>query len=80
MVHSISPFSHDRSLIPYCRTKIYSYFLQVLLPHLADIFPSTVAQKAAFGPGASLIGNDTATKEGMEMERREAEMWGFVAA
>jgi len=54
--------------------------LQVLLPHLADLFPSAVAQKAAFGPGAYLLGGEDSEKEGIEMERREAEVWGFVAA
>lgn len=64
----------------YDRTKTYAYFLQVLLPHLPELFPSTAAQKAAFGPGAYLLQSEAAEKEGLEMERREAEVWGFVAA
>lgn len=62
------------------RAKTYAYFLQVLLPHLPELFPSTLAQRAAFGPGAYLLGGDTAEKEGLEMERREAEVWGLAAA
>lgn len=65
---------------PADRNKTYAYFLQILLPHLPELFPSTLAQKAAFGPGAYLLGSDGGEKEGMEMERREAEVWGFVAA
>ncbi|OCF78624.1 DNA topoisomerase 2-associated protein PAT1 [Kwoniella mangroviensis CBS 8886] len=61
-------------------SKTFTYFLHVLLPHLNDLFPSSVAQKAAFGPGAYLIGGDAVSdREGQEMERREAEVWGFVA-
>lgn len=33
-----------------------------------------------FGPGAYLVGNDEKDREGVEMERREAEVWGLVAA
>ncbi|WWC72563.1 uncharacterized protein I206_106525 [Kwoniella pini CBS 10737] len=62
-------------------TKTFTYFLHVLLPHLPDLFPSSLAQKAAFGPGAYLLGgeNPLAEREGLEMEKREAEVWGFVA-
>ena len=76
--------SIDRKLMMLKRTKTYAYFLQVLLPHLPELFPSTQAQKAAFGPGAYLLGPDgsaqVSEKEGMEIERREAEVWGFAAA
>jgi DNA topoisomerase 2-associated protein PAT1 len=61
------------------RNKTYAYFLQVLLPHLANLFPSSAAQKAAFGPAAYLVGGE-AEREGFEMERQEAEMWGLAAA
>lgn len=61
------------------RSKTYAYFLQALLPHLTELFPSSAAQKAAFGPGAYLTGGGTnLEREGMEMERREAEVWGFA--
>ncbi|WWC92252.1 uncharacterized protein L201_007206 [Kwoniella dendrophila CBS 6074] len=61
-------------------SKTFTYFLHVLLPHLPELFPSSVAQKAAFGPGAYLLGGDSISeKDGLEMERREAEVWGFVA-
>ncbi|WWC65060.1 uncharacterized protein I303_107674 [Kwoniella dejecticola CBS 10117] len=62
-------------------SKTFTYFLHVLLPHLPDLFPSSLAQKAAFGPGAYLLGGDNplAEREGLEMEKREAEVWGFVA-
>ncbi|KAK8850480.1 hypothetical protein IAR55_004398 [Kwoniella newhampshirensis] len=62
-------------------TKTFTYFLHVLLPHLPELFPSSVAQKAAFGPGAYLLGGDAiGEREAVEMERREAEVWGFAAA
>ncbi|WVQ95596.1 hypothetical protein IAU59_002693 [Kwoniella sp. CBS 9459] len=62
-------------------SKTFTYFLHVLLPHLPDLFPSSVAQKAAFGPGAYLLQGDAShEREGVEMERREAEVWGFAAA
>lgn len=38
-----------------------------------------MAQKSAFGPGAYLLNNDPG-KVNHEMERREAEVWGFAAA
>ncbi|KAK1923037.1 topoisomerase II-associated protein PAT1 [Papiliotrema laurentii] len=60
--------------------KTFAYFLQLLLPHLPELFPSSIAQKAVFGPGAYLVGNDEKDREGVEMERREAEVWGLVAA
>lgn len=66
--------------------KMFDYFLQIILPHLPELFPSTQAQKVAFGPGAYLIGADAAganqfnEKEGLEIERREAEVWGLAAA
>lgn len=60
-------------------TKTFAYFLYHVLPNLNGVFPSTVAQKAAFGPGAYLL--DPASQlEGVELERREAEAWGFAAA
>jgi DNA topoisomerase 2-associated protein PAT1 len=59
------------------RNKIYAYFLSILLPHLSDLFPSSLVQRNAFGPGAYLMTtNDTSE----EMERRDAEVWGFTAA
>lgn len=65
-------------------TKTFAYFLSIVLPHLPEMFPSSLAQKAAFGPGAYLLGNDPASQfsdgEGVELERREAEAWGFAAA
>ncbi|WRT70660.1 uncharacterized protein IL334_007658 [Kwoniella shivajii] len=62
-------------------SKTFTYFLHVLLPHLPEFFPSSVAQKAAFGPGAYLLGGDAISeRDGLEMERREAEVWGFAAA
>ncbi|WWD20662.1 hypothetical protein CI109_105138 [Kwoniella shandongensis] len=62
-------------------SKTFTYFLHVLLPHLPELFPSSVAQKAAFGPGAYLLGGDSiGEREAVEMERREAEVWGFAAA
>ena len=61
-------------------SRTFSYFLQVLLPHLPELFPSSVVQKAAFGPGAYLIGAEDREREGVEMERREAEVWGLAAA
>ncbi|BEJ11320.1 hypothetical protein CspHIS471_0107420 [Cutaneotrichosporon sp. HIS471] len=60
-------------------TKTFAYFLYHVLPNLNAAFPSSVAQKAAFGPGAYLL--DPASQlEGVELERREAEAWGFAAA
>lgn len=61
------------------RNKTYAYFLSVLLPRLADLFPMSAAQKAAFGPSAYLVAGD-AEREGYEMERQEAEVWGLAAA
>lgn len=65
-------------------TKTFAYLLSIVLPHLPELFPSSLAQKAAFGPGAYLLGNDPASQfsdgEGVELERREAEAWGFAAA
>ncbi|CAK9786062.1 hypothetical protein CC85DRAFT_314251 [Cutaneotrichosporon oleaginosum] len=59
--------------------KTFAYFLFHMVPHLNGVFPSSVAQKAAFGPGAYLL--DPASQlEGVELERREAEAWGFAAA
>lgn len=60
-------------------TKTFAYFLQTTLPHLAELFPSSQAQKAAFGPGAYLLDNQQ-DQQGIDNERREAEVWGFVAA
>lgn len=66
--------------------KTFAYLLQTILPHLPELFPSSQAQKVAFGPGAYFLGGDTASanqfneKEGMELERREAEVWGLAAA
>ena len=66
--------------------KTFAYLLQTILPHLPELFPSSQAQKAAFGPGAYFLGTDPASgkqfneKEGMEIERREAEVWGLAAA
>ncbi|ORY26587.1 topoisomerase II-associated protein PAT1 [Naematelia encephala] len=60
--------------------KTYAYLLQTLLPHLSDLFPSSIAQKAAFGPGAYLMSGAGDVRDGVEMERREAEVWGFAAA
>ncbi|WVR08571.1 hypothetical protein IAU60_005626 [Kwoniella sp. DSM 27419] len=61
-------------------SKTFTYFLHLLLPHLPDLFPASVAQRAAFGPGAYLLQADAGEREGVEMERREAEVWGFAAA
>lgn len=63
----------------------FAYLLQTLLPHLPELFPSSQAQKVAFGPGAYFLGGEGAAgqlseKEGMELERREAEVWGLAAA
>ncbi|ORX41065.1 topoisomerase II-associated protein PAT1 [Kockovaella imperatae] len=59
----------------------YAYFLQTLLPHLPSLFPSAAAQRAAFGPTAYLIGGDKLSeRDSIEMERRDAEVWGFMAA
>ncbi|KAL1410077.1 DNA topoisomerase 2-associated protein pat1 [Vanrija albida] len=66
--------------------KTFAYLLHLVMPHLPELFPSSQAQKFAFGPGAYLLGGDAAgakqfnEKEGMEMERREAETWAFAAA
>lgn len=38
-----------------------------------------MAQRAAFGPGAYLLAGNV-EREGIEMERREAEAWGLAAA
>ena len=62
------------------RNKTFAYFLQVILPHLPELFPAAIVQKAAFGPSAYLVGNDESDKTGTEMERREAEVWGLAAA
>jgi DNA topoisomerase 2-associated protein PAT1 len=62
------------------RNKTFAYFLQVILPHLPELFPAAIVQKTAFGPSAYLIGNDENDKTGTEMERREAEVWGLAAA
>lgn len=61
--------------------KTFAYLLQVLLPHLAELFPSAIVQKAAFGPGAYLA-SGAQLNEGasIEMERREAEVWNLMAA
>lgn len=61
------------------RNATFNFFLQHLLPHLNDTFPSAVAQRAAFGPGAYLMSTNV-EREGVEMERREAEAWGLAAA
>jgi DNA topoisomerase 2-associated protein PAT1 len=61
------------------RNKQFAYFLSILLPHLPGLFPSSVAQKAAFGPGAYLLGNPV-DRLNHDMERREAEVWGLAAA
>ncbi|KAK4685814.1 hypothetical protein P7C73_g4322, partial [Tremellales sp. Uapishka_1] len=57
--------------------KTYAYFLASILPHFAELFPSTQAQKAAFGPTAYLLNQDKS--DSSEIERREAEVWGFAA-
>ena len=62
-----------------CRNKTFAYFLAVLLPRLPELFPSSMAQRSAFGPGAYLLSNDPG-KVNHEMERREAEVWGLAAA
>ncbi len=80
MVRPTNPHDYVKPDGSSSRTKTYAYFLQILLPHLPELFPSTVAQKGAFGPGAYLLRGDAAEKEGSEMERREAEVWGFAAA
>jgi hypothetical protein len=61
------------------RNRQFAYFLSVLLPHLPGLFPSSVAHKAAFGPGAYLLGNPV-DRLNHDMERREAEVWGLAAA
>lgn len=61
------------------RNKTFAYLLSILLPHLPGLFPSSAAQKAAFGPGAYLVGNG-AERLNYDMERREAEVWGLAAA
>ncbi|EAL23099.1 hypothetical protein CNBA6240 [Cryptococcus deneoformans B-3501A] len=59
----------------------FSVFLDALLPSLPDLFPSSIAAKHAFGPSAYLMsGENLPEKEGLEMERREAEVWGLAAA
>lgn len=59
----------------------FSVFLDALLPSLPDLFPSSIAAKHAFGPSAYLMsGENLPEKEGIEMERREAEVWGLAAA
>ncbi|EIW69918.1 hypothetical protein TREMEDRAFT_71451 [Tremella mesenterica DSM 1558] len=61
--------------------RTFAYFLHLILPHLPELFPASVAQKAAFGPGAYLLGGEgVGEKESLEMERREAEVWGLAAA
>lgn len=63
------------------RNKTFAYFLHIILPHLPELFPSSVAQKAAFGPAAYLMAGEVEKdKEGVEMERREGEVWGLAAA
>lgn len=47
---------------------------------MPEFFPSAIVQKAAFGPAAYLINHEEKEKEGVEMERREAEVWGLAAA
>lgn len=59
--------------------KTFAYFLQSTLPHLPELFPLSQAQKAAFGPGAYLL-DSQAEQHSIDNERREAEVWGFVAA
>ena len=61
------------------RNKTFAYFLSTLLPHLPDLFPSTIAQRHAFGPGAYLM-QGTSEAQALEMEKRDAEVWGFTAA
>jgi hypothetical protein len=61
------------------RNKTFAYLLSILLPHLPGLFPSSLAQKAAFGPGAYLVGNGV-ERLNQDMERREAEVWGLAAA
>ncbi|WVQ85901.1 hypothetical protein IAT38_008069 [Cryptococcus sp. DSM 104549] len=59
----------------------FSIFLHHLLPHLPELFPSSVAAKATFGPSAYLItGEALSERDAVEMERREAEVWGLAAA
>jgi DNA topoisomerase 2-associated protein PAT1 len=61
------------------RNKTFAYFLSTLLPHLPDLFPSTIAQRHAFGPGTYLMQGHSEA-QALEMERRDAEVWGFTAA
>jgi DNA topoisomerase 2-associated protein PAT1 len=61
------------------RNKTFAYLLSILLPHLPGLFPSSIAQKAAFGPGAYLVNNGV-ERLNQDMERREAEVWGLAAA
>lgn len=64
-------------------TKTFDYFLQTISPHLPDLFPATLAQKAAFGPSAYLLSSEGQARQDRdhgEMERREAEVWGLAAA
>lgn len=63
-----------------CRNKTFAYFLSVLLPHLPELFPSSIVQKAVFGASAYLTNTDDKEKEGVEMDRRESEVWGLAAA
>ncbi|WVQ70712.1 hypothetical protein IAR50_000234 [Cryptococcus sp. DSM 104548] len=61
---------------------LFSIFINALLPSLPDLFPSSIAVKHAFGPSAYLLSTmeHLPDHEGLEMERREAEAWGFAAA
>ncbi|ODN99512.1 DNA topoisomerase 2-associated protein PAT1 [Cryptococcus wingfieldii CBS 7118] len=61
---------------------LFSIFINALLPSLPDLFPSSIAAKQAFGPSAYLLSTmeHLPDHEGLEMERREAEAWGFAAA
>ena len=75
----VSQPKYDETLLT-GRSKTFAYFLQVTLPSLPDFFPSAIVQKAAFGAAAYLINHEEKEKEGVEMERREAEVWGLAAA
>lgn len=63
--------------------RTFLHFLHTISPHLPDLFPASLAQKAAFGPAAYLLNSGeqrAADRDHGEMERREAEVWGLAAA
>lgn len=59
--------------------------LRTLIPSLPSIFPSTRAQRDAFGPALNTLtqGGEPGSlddKEGLTMDLRDGEAWGLIAS